>query len=270
VWTGEQQATFERDGILRLPNAFTRVAAGAMADTVWRFVERKSDVRRTEPDTWLRPPMSFKSLKRDSVFNALVDNQSVRDALDGVFGVGGWNPPRPGVQVLLTFPSPPPWMLPHHLWHMDADFHQPTWPTFAVKMFACVSELQPRGGATLALAGSHRLVAPFGATLDPGRRGGNQVTWGRFMKQHPGLAEIGRPGSEPDRTLRLRGATHDVNGVPVRIVEMCGDPGDVFITHLQVFHCAAPNANPAPRLMLGKPVRSCSTTNPSSSDEGDL
>lgn len=226
-----------------------------MAAVVWRFVERKSVVRRDDPATWgSYRQLSFKSLKRNPVFAPLVDSPAVRDVLDAVFGEGGWRHPKPGARVLLTFPSLAPWVLPHWLWHIDYGFERATWPAFAVNLFACVGEVEPRGGATLALAGSHRLVDPFAATLPPGQRDGKQETWSRFMRQDPWLHELTRPGEEAERTQRLLGARHEVDGVPVEIVEMAGEPGDVFLTHLHVFHCAAPNVNDEPRVMLAKVI----------------
>ncbi|MEX1008779.1 MAG: phytanoyl-CoA dioxygenase family protein [Acidimicrobiia bacterium] len=253
--TAEAQRTFERTGILRLPDAFTRDQAAAMVDTVWRFIERKTEFRRNDPATWSeRLGLSFKSLKRNPVFAPLVDNAAVLHALDVVFGPGGAEAPKPGAQVLLTFPSPPPWQLPHRSWHMDCGFDRPTWPTFAVKLFACIGEVRPEGGATLALAGSHRLVERYASTLAPTEHGGNQVAWGRFMKQDPWLHEINKPGPEPERTRRLLGTTHEVDGVPIQVVEMAGQPGDVYITHMHVFHSGAPNVNDQPRLMVGKGI----------------
>jgi Phytanoyl-CoA dioxygenase (PhyH) len=250
VWTDEQRHCFEQTGILRLPSAFPRAAADAMLDAVWRYLERRSGLRRDDATTWEPPPISFKNLKRNRAFGPLVDNPSVHSALDGIFGAGRWSPSKKGPQVLTTVPTAPPWILPHHLWHMDSNFERPTWPTFAVKLFGCIAPLQPGGGATLAISGSHRLVERYAPTLEADQMGGNQIAWGRFMKQDPWLSELRRPGPEPERTRRLVESRHDANGVDVGIVEMHGEPGDVFITHLHVFHCASPNVASTPRMAL--------------------
>jgi hypothetical protein len=47
----------------------------------------------------------------------------------------------------------------------------------------------------------------------------------------------------------------EIDGVPVRVVELTGSPGDVVITHLHIFHARSPDTGTAPRLMLGKEVR---------------
>jgi hypothetical protein len=257
MWGAEQERSFERDGVVRLPGAFTADQAAAMVDAVWHFFERRSDVRRDDTASWTpHPGVSIKRLKRNPVFDPLLGNDTVRAALDGIFGLAGWAPPGPGAQVMVTFPNPDagPWRVPSELWHMDCGFDTPTWPPFAVKLFACMGEVRPRGGATFALAGSHRLVEPFGATLDVDDRGGNKRTWGRFMRQTEWLTSLATPGPEPERTERLLAEESEVDGTPVRVVEMCGDPGDVYVTHLHVFHCASANVSDRPRLMLGKAV----------------
>jgi hypothetical protein len=40
-----------------------------------------------------------------------------------------------------------------------------------------------------------------------------------------------------------------IDGLPVRVVELHGNAGDVFITHARVFHSIAVNANDEPRMM---------------------
>ncbi|WP_171064674.1 phytanoyl-CoA dioxygenase family protein [Actinomadura soli] len=45
-----------------------------------------------------------------------------------------------------------------------------------------------------------------------------------------------------------RGTT--VAGVPVRVVELTGRPGDVVFLHPHLFHAPAANRSAAPRLMI--------------------
>ncbi|MYE84322.1 MAG: hypothetical protein F4X36_21230 [Gammaproteobacteria bacterium] len=40
-----------------------------------------------------------------------------------------------------------------------------------------------------------------------------------------------------------------VGGVPVHVVELTGEPGDVCFTDLRLLHTLAPNPGPRPRLM---------------------
>jgi hypothetical protein len=229
---------FQRDGIVRLDGAFTADQASAIGDTVWRHVERRSDTRRSDPATWAtKLQITFKPLKGKAVFAPLVDNAAVEVALDAIFGPNGWRHPRaPGAQILLTMPTAGPWVLPAG-WHMDCGYAQPTWPVFAVKLFAFFDEVEAEGGGTLLLSGSHRLVERYAKTL-PSGTGGNGVTWGRFMKQDPWLNELRRGGTPEEPGRHLLDTEHEVDGIPLRAVELTGSPGDVIITHLHVFHTA--------------------------------
>jgi hypothetical protein len=239
VWCADAQREFEENGIVRLPGALPREHADRMADAVWRFLERKTGAQRDDPTTWAtswngQPAVSFKSLKRHGVFTTLM-NDSVNGALDGVFGADGWKKPNPGGQILVTYPNAPEWSLPLSLWHMDGGFGQATWPTFGVKLFALLADHEPGGGATLAIAGSHRLVEQYTPALRETQHGGGKERWNRFMRE-TGLRD------EIDR------------GDMTRVVEMTGNAGDVYVMHLHTFHCIAPNASTRPRMMLGKAV----------------
>ena len=45
-----------------------------------------------------------------------------------------------------------------------------------------------------------------------------------------------------------------VGGVAVRVVELCGGPGDVILMHPWLLHAASPNASDRPRFMLAKDI----------------
>ena len=81
------------------------------------------------------------------------------------------------------------------------------------------------------------------------------TNWRRFLKQDPWLAGLLKGGAMPDGGRHLVGERHEVDGVPVEVVELVGRPGDVVITHLHVFHAASPNTSDRPRYMLGKEIR---------------
>lgn len=46
-----------------------------------------------------------------------------------------------------------------------------------------------------------------------------------------------------------------VDGVPLRVVELTGEPGDVILMHCDCFHAATPNRLTEPRMMLTGMVR---------------
>lgn len=247
-------AELEATGVVRLDGAFSAGQAGAMRDAVWRYVERKTGLRDDDQTTWPdeRLGISWRGLKRSRVFDPLTNNTAVVNALDAIFGADGWEPPSPGAQILVSFPKPGPWRLPDG-WHMDCGFERPTWPLFAVKIFAFFGPVEPMGGGTMLLPGSHRVVERYRETIPPGTGGGKR-NWRPFMRHDPWLAQLLDGDRLPDGGRSLIGQRYDVGGVPVDVVELTGQPGDVVITHLHVFHSPSPNTGDFPRQMLGKGV----------------
>ncbi len=254
VNAAEVRQLFEATGVVRLSGAFTPGEAAAMRDAAWRYAEPRAGLRLDDPTTWPQgqPSLSWKGLKGNRAFAPLTGNEAVRTALDAIFGVGGWIPPRPDAQMLVTFPSPGPWILPDG-WHMDCGFEQPTWPVFAVKMFAFFGDVGPEGGGTMLLPGSHQLVDRYRKELPPGT-GAGATNWRPFMRHDPWLAQLLEGAKQPDGGRSLVGQSHDIGGLPVEVVELTGRPGDVVIAHLHVFHSAAPNTGQYPRQMLGKGI----------------
>jgi hypothetical protein len=47
-------------------------------------------------------------------------------------------------------------------------------------------------------------------------------------------------------------ADHDADGIPVRVAELTGQPGDAVLAHPWVLHSHSPNASGYPRIMLTK------------------
>ncbi|TCO18634.1 phytanoyl-CoA dioxygenase PhyH [Kribbella steppae] len=47
----------------------------------------------------------------------------------------------------------------------------------------------------------------------------------------------------------------EVDGVPLRAVELAGRAGDVFFMHCDTFHTAAPNCLDQPRMMATNIIR---------------
>lgn len=248
------RAGFADRGVVRLDGAFSRDAAARIGDVIWRYAERKVGVKHDDASTWPAGwlPISWKGLKRDTAFEAAVDNAAVPIALDAIFDAGGWRRPKSGAQVLFTLPGPGPWTLPDS-WHMDYGFGEPTWPVCAVKMFAFFGEVGPCGGGTMLLPGSHRLVDRYRSTFEE-PPGAGKANWQRFLRHHAPLGDLLNGARQPDLGRSMVGDRYEIEDVPVEVVELTGAPGDVVITHLHVFHAASPNTSDMPRQMFGKVI----------------
>jgi ectoine hydroxylase-related dioxygenase (phytanoyl-CoA dioxygenase family) len=164
--------------------------------------------------------------------------------------------------MMVTFPSPrgTPWRLPHRPWHPDFMFNHPQTPMAGVTLFAFVGDVGAHGGGTLLVAGSHRLVARFVEGLPSGVRSDYRRVRTSFLAHDPWLGELSSPddatdaSDAADRAARFMAADHDITGMPVRVVELTGNAGDVVVTHPWTFHCTAPNTADEPRMMRARTI----------------
>jgi hypothetical protein len=252
VDAAEVRSSFIERGVVRLDGAFSADAAASIRDVVWSYANRRTGVDLGDRSTWPEGPLqlSWKRVRRHPVFDIVADNRAVTDALDVVFGAGGWRHPGPGAQVLFNLPVQGPWTLPDG-WHMDCGFEQPTWPVFAVKLFAFVGAVGPCGGGTMLLPGTHQLVDRYrhGFEHPPA---GSKATWHPFLRHYEPLGGLLAGAGQPDRGRSLVGQRFDIEGVPIDVVELTGSPGDVVITHLHVFHTTSPDTTDVPRQMISK------------------
>lgn len=254
MWGEVQRNAFGRDGHVMLGGAIDTESVRRMSEAVWRYVEARTPVRQDDRSTWPNGwfQISFKKLKGHSAFRAVPENPQVRAALDSIFGDVGWTPSKGGAQILFSFPDTDAdgWRVPSKLWHMDAGFHRRVDPPWAVKMFTVVEPLPPRGGATMVLAGTPNLQADYARNAEPRHREGGSQSWRRFMaRTDPWLASFAHDKGEPDRNEVLA-RPQVVAGHRVELRELCGSPGDVHLTHINLFHSGSPNANDRPRMLV--------------------
>ena len=118
-------------------------------------------------------------------------------------------------------------------------------------MSASSARSRPRGGGTLILSGSPRLLASQerGIPADQ-RRGLDTRARERFYRLHPWLMALtGQAPSPADRISAFMDGETIVEGVPLRVVELTGEPGDMVFCHPVMVHCVAPNRGARPRFM---------------------
>jgi hypothetical protein len=249
--TRTQWTTFETTGVVRLPGLIPRADAQAMADPIWDFLARRDGIRHEAPETWTKiRPAQFLPLARTGAFAAMA-SPGVITALDDVFGAGGWLRPARWGQPLVTFPAPDrAWDVPHASWHLDLDGKlAPGLPTDYLRAFALLTDLEPGGGGTAYVAGSHRLSIDWAR-----QRGGGPIRSAeareRLVREHPWFAALCSASDRADRMRRFMEVGATIEGVPVRVCEMTGEAGDVILMHPATLHTIAPNRREVPRMML--------------------
>jgi ectoine hydroxylase-related dioxygenase (phytanoyl-CoA dioxygenase family) len=245
-----QLQRFERDGYVVVREAFSRADALAMQERWWRELEETHGIRADDRSSWRQIPGDLKAAKRDPI-QARILTERVRGVLDDLLGEAAWSPPRDWGRPLVTFPEPGTWELPTRNWHWDnaSELHLDCPRGLFVVSF--IGPVAPRSGGTLIIAGSPRLLIkqerrnPESQEREFGTR-----IWERFHRSHPWLMALTGLGPSPaDRIAAFMDGETIVEGVPLRVVEPTGEPGDMVFCHPLMVHCKAPNRGTRPRFM---------------------
>ena len=240
---------FHRDGFVVVREAFARADAEAMEHRWWAELESAHGIRRDDRSTWRQPPSDLKRAKHDPI-QAKILTAHVRGVIDDLLGEDEWPPPRDWGRTIATFPEPGAWDVPTHLWHWDnlGAWHRDKLHALFVVSF--IGSVAPRGGGTLVLAGSPRLLLRQDEALTPAERDDFVVRRELMHRSHPWLEALtGKRASPADRVSAFMESEALVEGVPLRVVELTGEPGDMVFCHPLIVHCAAPSRGTAPRFM---------------------
>ena len=200
---------FERDGYIVVRQAFSRDDAPAMEERWWRELEDTHGIRRDDRSSWHQIAGDLKAAKRDPV-QARILTERVRGVFDDLLGKGAWSPPRNWGRSLVTFPKPGAWEVPARHWHWDNPSELHLDRPRALFVVSFIGPVAPRGGGTLILSGSPRLLiqqerripaasaairSPWpgnGSTaLTPGS--GRSPDWRRHRPTGPPLSWTGKP-----------------------------------------------------------------------------
>ena len=241
---------FERDGYVVVRQAFSPADALAMERQWWRELEGTYGLRRDDRSSWRQIPGDLKAAKRDPI-QARILTGRVRGVFDDLLGPAAWSPPRDWGRPLVTFPEPGAWEVPATHWHWDnpCDLHLDQLRGLFVVSF--IGSVAPRSGGTVILSGSPRLlIQQEGRIPASQRRGSIAMLRERFRRSDPWLMALtGQAPSPADRIAAFMDAETIVEGIPLRVVELTGEPGDMVFCHPVMVHCVAPNRGSRPRFM---------------------
>jgi ectoine hydroxylase-related dioxygenase (phytanoyl-CoA dioxygenase family) len=254
VLTDDQRCEFERVGVVRLPGAFSDTDARRMRDRVWDLLAKKHGIDPDEPATWtIRQPTGFQALTRSRAFDPLA-SPVLTNALDQVLGQGAWGMPKQWGAPLVTFPDhSSEWDVPAGQWHLDFAARGPHRPLPGIRILAFLVPVAPRGGGTLVLTGSHILVERLVASGSAGRGHSTEVRES-LSRREPWLRDLWCKGKHDGRIQRFMVEGCVLDGVAVRVVELTGEPGDLFLMHPWAFHAPSPNCGSTPRMMVSHSV----------------
>jgi hypothetical protein len=241
---------FQRRGIVRVPSLVPADLTDHMQDAVWRFLSERDGVDRDDRATWpVGGVHKLQMLRAGGLFDDFMGHE-LAGLVDQLLGPGRWHRgvEAPGVQPLITFPAPGTWELPHKTWHVDLPARGPADRLTALRMLGLVSPVEPRGGGTLVVEGSHELVRRMVEERPEHDAGRSADVRRRLLRSHRWFCELAQPGA--GRIERFMGASVDIDGVPVRVAEVTGGPGDVHLMHPWLLHNLSPNVRGQPRMMV--------------------
>lgn len=245
TFTPEQRDAFERDGVVCLRGWLPSETVLPARDAVLRRLER---IGLWRDGAWrldaLPPDRRLKAREvignRHPELAELCEGPPVRALVDELLAgreVDAGFHPRP--QVLFTLPGAEPWALPN-TWHTDGP-RLASGRMHGVQLFTFLETVEPRGGGTMAVAGSHKLLND-GRTLVA-----KQMR--RELLAEPFFRQLwsGAPVRWAEDEALPRAA---VANLPLHVLEMTGEPGDLWLTDMRVFHTGSPNVRTRPRLMV--------------------
>jgi len=254
VLSAEQRESFEESGIVRLPAAVAPSVVSALREKVLARLRRI--VPEPPPSGFGIKPSQLASIPSAHGFDEIWGARVIA-ALDQLLGAGAWHVPKHAGQIL-SIPYPlrdVSWELPHKVWHLDYRAPGSALGMPGVQLFLCIDRVEPRSGATLVAAGTPRLIDAIRRRRGPAWTGRSAEVRRALCQNVPWFSELCslRPGE--DRVARFVSEETRFDGVALRVVELTGEPGDVWAMHPWMVHNLSPNCGTRPRLGLTERIR---------------
>jgi hypothetical protein len=256
VLNREQRATFERRGLLQLSGQVDASVVGALRERIAAHLHAQRLVPDPPPEGFAVFPSLTSSVTEKCRFEELW-GASTLSLLDDLLGAGRWQPPSGSGQILpITFPlEGVPWSLPHKVWHLDYTAPAALEHLPGVQLFLCVDRVERHGGGTLVVCGTHRLVDAIRRRERRNWPGRSADVRKRLKAASPWLRELASVREGEDREARFTSAPTPCGDAELQVVELVGEPGDVFAMHPWLLHAPAPNCGARPRLVVTERLR---------------
>ena len=251
--TSAERSEFDQTGFLRLQGAIPEGDVELVRDRIWEELKQRCGALRSDPATWpAMNPKGINKLARSGAFDSTCSHP-VQNAIDDLLGPGSWEKPAHWGSALISFPSKGPWFLPDKAWHLDlagSSVMAEADEVPGIQVFAILESLVPQGGGTVALAGSHQLVrrlAQHPESIGTGRSADIRAAVDEAVSS---LRHLWSRDPGVDREERYMRNAVEIDGIPVKAVELTGEAGDVILMHPWIFHAAASNCGRQPRIVI--------------------
>lgn len=193
--------------------------------------------------------------------------------------------PYEEITPALNFPMPEQyWTVPHISWHLDIPGWAAETPSWMLYAFVFLDHVRAGGGGMVLLAGSHRharklayangrtqesLLLAYASHIRSAKNRGlpvdleilpqpssTGVLTSKEYKRAAGIRNswmkdlMQKIGNPDERVRRFMTEEIETDGIPLRVVELTGEPGDVVLWDPRCLHALAPNVADRPRFML--------------------
>jgi hypothetical protein len=220
VLTSLDIESFVENGFCTLRGAFTREQAASAADCVWRRMEEKAGIRRSDPSTWPPTYDIEEQLNKPEVVSCF--NDRVAAAVEQLVGPGRWYGDRRWGfwPVNFSYGANVPYGYPTIGWHIDGNWFRHTidCPKQGLLVIGLFTDIEPHWGGTILALGSHKRTA-------------------RVLAKHPdGISHLDLFREVLSEQL---GNFHEITGAA----------GDVVLAHPFMFHTRGIKHGGPPRII---------------------
>ena len=239
---------------MHIKAAFSQTAADAMQTLVWDFLDKRNNINKNDPTSWPKNViLKLQELKTEAAFQAIGSDITI-SVINDLLGEDRWKKPKDWGQFLVTFPETDTWTIPSD-WHTDFDFSPYTEPLSGLLLFSYFDDVAPQGGGTVAVRGSHRVIAQFMKNRPDLTQAKMKKRRLALLASDPWFEALSSNEPMPDRIAQFMHEDHLMNDIPVRVAELTGQAGDIVVAHPLLLHSRAFNSSDWPRFMCVQRIR---------------
>lgn len=253
--TTDERMEFESRGVVRLAGAVDRTLTAALRERVLAFIAERKLVPESPPRGFAEFASQTAPLWKSLGFEEVWGGRLLA-IVDELLGREAWQLPQQAGQLLMTFPlSGAQWDVPRKVWHLDYMAPGAARGIPGVQVFLCLDEIAPRGGGTLVAAGVHRFIDAIRCREGPAWPGRSADVRKALQREVAWVRDLGTARNGEDRVARFMAKPTSASAGALQVVEMTGQPGDVWVMHPWMLHAPAPNCAARPRMALTERIR---------------
>ena len=244
---------FTEQGFVVVRGCVSEADAREAGATIWTDLMARYDVTEDE-GTWRGQYFSFGATAMEGRETML--SERMARVLDDLMGAGRWRSDYRRKRHGTVFASLPrtsednAWTVAGD-WHWDQgeNRHLPAYT--GLQVCTLLTEAEHRDGGTLFVSGSHHVVAAhFHRTRGQFSDNYSAKRMQSFFSTEDWFRDLdGGTVPEKDRVATFMDRTTTVGGIPLRVYEMTGKPGDVYVLHPLLVHAGPRNGGRSPRIM---------------------